>query len=543
MAYFHAKSLLAAFAVSAGLSVFTSTYERSITPLFASVPTGKYLPHVLYGTVALTFIVPRLTTSRASIALAVFCLLAPITSYRLGAYAARFRDPIKGPLTTHVMVLAPVVFAGASIIRNHVEFFVLGSIHSITWAYMRLKESTVMKSGKGKISSVLFRVIAPAVLLPLLFLIVPSLRSPTLPHPLVGQYSSPSYPLRILSSIHSITGIVVVGELLPPPPSQDITSAHSFRFLRASHSLLGGVWIGSKVMTMNDALPMVDEQGTPLGDSIYSAFVLQEAARLVDSAPHIQTRENALIIGLGAGISASAFTRHNMSTTVVEIDPAVYDASRRFFGLPDLGQDRVFLEDARKWVKNRKSSIDWSSSPTMYDIIVHDCFSGGGVPGHIFTLEFWEDLKTIMSPEGVLAVNFAGKLGSDASRAVLVTLKKAFRQCRAFHDALEHMSDEQLRAEFINMVFFCSMSPRPLNFRPAVEGDFLNSYMRRHILSSLPEREVNLTQITGSLAPASEDLYVLTDKRNMLDEWQHDEALEHWKLMREVLPDIVWETY
>jgi spermidine synthase len=40
----------------------------------------------------------------------------------------------------------------------------------------------------------------------------------------------------------------------------------------------------------------------------------------------------------------------------------------------------------------------------LYDIVVHDCFSGGAVPKHIFTLEFWKDLKMIMNPEGVLAV-------------------------------------------------------------------------------------------------------------------------------------------
>lgn len=39
----------------------------------------------------------------------------------------------------------------------------------------------------------------------------------------------------------------------------------------------------------------VDEAGEPLGDSIYSAFVLQEAARLVER-PDGRARENALFM-------------------------------------------------------------------------------------------------------------------------------------------------------------------------------------------------------------------------------------------------------
>jgi spermidine synthase len=67
----------------------------------------------------------------------------------------------------------------------------------------------------------------------------------------------------------------------------------------------------------------------------------------------------------------------------------------------------VFLEDARSWVTQKRASIataDTEVKQELYDIVVHDCFSGGSVPKHIFTLEFWEDLKAIMRPEGVLAV-------------------------------------------------------------------------------------------------------------------------------------------
>ena len=108
--------------------------------------------------------------------------------------------------------------------------------------------------------------------------------------------------------------------------------------------------------------------------------------------------------GLGTGISATAFRRHGISTTIVEIDPAVYDAARTYFGFPDPGPGKVFLEDARSWVATRRASLRATSTEPPFDFVIHDCFSGGGVPEHIFTLEFWEDLKTIIHPEGVVVV-------------------------------------------------------------------------------------------------------------------------------------------
>jgi spermidine synthase len=190
--------------------------------------------------------------------------------------------------------------------------------------------------------------------------------------------------------------------------------------------------------------------------------------------------------GLGTGISASAFVRHNISTTIVELDPAVYAAARKYFGLPDPGPAKIFLEDARAWVTQKRSNIaaaDPEGKPELYDIVVHDCFSGGGVPKHIFTVEFWEDLKMIMNPEGVLAVvsllhryflhvpiqsdteliafriiyqNFAGHANSNASHAILHTLRETFGECRVFHDALQEFTEEQYQNEFINMACYPS---------------------------------------------------------------------------------------
>jgi hypothetical protein len=107
-----------------------------------------------------------------------------------------------------------------------------------------------------------------------------------LPQPLTDPYTHPNFPLRILSSVPSVTGRIVVGESLPSDswvPGASGQYPTSFRYLRASHSILGGVWIGDNVSTRDNSAPILDATGTPLGDSIYNAFVLQEAVRLFDT--------------------------------------------------------------------------------------------------------------------------------------------------------------------------------------------------------------------------------------------------------------------
>ncbi|KAK7675897.1 hypothetical protein QCA50_021162 [Cerrena zonata] len=395
-------------------------------------------------------------------------------------------------------------------------------------------------------------------ILPVIPLLATFVRPPILPKPLFEPYVHPTAPLRVLSSVRSAySGVVLVGEVLPPTPAQvqagNVTEPHSMRYLRAGHSLLGGVWIGDRVYSRDGTSPLqLDSNGSAIGDSIYGTFNMQEAVRFVPM-PDADQKKNALVIGLGAGISASAFMRHDVSTTIVEIDPVVYEAAEKYFALPKPEEGHLFLEDARGWVHNRRQLLHSPEAASdaatktdnvpLFDYAIHDCFSGGGVPSHIFTLSFWEDLKAIMSPSGAVAVNFAGRLSSDSSRAVVTTLKRAFGQCRAFHDSMEEVTEEKLSNDFMNWVFFCTPSSSPLVFRDAVEADFLSSYLREQVFLTLSNREVPLDRFLQDVEEKDVEKYTLTDTHNPLSGWQEQDALHHWALMRQVLKDVFWETY
>lgn len=213
-------------------------------------------------------------------------------------------------------------------------------------------------------------------------------------------------------------------------------------------------------------------------------------------------------------------------------------------------------------------------------MVIHDCFSGGGVPSHLFTLEFWEELKGIMTVDGALAVNFAGHLGSEAARAIWFTLQEAFAPqrggmgCRVFHDMVHQPGQEDevqklKEDQFLNMVYFCQKNDgkrrgeQGVQFRKSRESDYLQSWLRKMILSTIMEREVTQARITGLSEEKARmgKAWVLTDNNNRLDDWQHDTAIEHWSgephlfnrndhrinlfhaVMRQVMPYNVWEIY
>jgi hypothetical protein len=181
------------------------------------------------------------------------------------------------------------------------------ALYSFSFAKVQPKKTNAKKNGKSKESTPSrssfedpFRAVLFLTFVVIWIRYSSNLASPILPHPLPTPYIHPSYPLQILFAEQSVTGLITVGQWLPPPPGavDKPTELHSARYIRASHSLLGGVWTHDKVQILDDDPPLMDTWGNALGDSIYSTFVLQEAVRLVNStnAGKANAWNNALVM-------------------------------------------------------------------------------------------------------------------------------------------------------------------------------------------------------------------------------------------------------
>lgn len=307
-----------------------------------------------------------------------------------------------------------------------------------------------------------------------------------------------------------------------------------YRLLRADHSLLGGEWLLTPERK--------EKEGWLVPEPIYSVFSILESVRLLHLSPGIpDSQAQALVIGLGIGTAPKALIMHGINTTIVELDPIVHDFAMKYFDLP--ANHTAVLQDAVSWVKkkNREEEESASRKNLYYDYIIHDVFTGGAEPLSLFTVSFLQNLRNLLTPNGAIALNYAGDLSLPLTKSVLNTIDKVFSsQCKIFRDSpLETKQHLNSNAEedFLNMVIFCRNSPGPISFRRPIRADFQGSKSREHYM--LPKAELEL------------EFPPLLDRNNVLklgDEprWagqQAESAKRHWRIMRKVLPDVVWELW
>lgn len=103
--------------------------------------------------------------------------------------------------------------------------------------------------------------------------------------------------------------------------------------------------------------------------------------------------------GLGIGTTPSALMAHGINTTVVEIDPVVYDFAVTYFGLPP--NHISIIEDATTYVETTRRA---GRQGEHYDYIIHDVFTGGAEPAALFTTDFIQGLWHLLKPDGVIAI-------------------------------------------------------------------------------------------------------------------------------------------
>ncbi len=111
--------------------------------------------------------------------------------------------------------------------------------------------------------------------------------------------------------------------------------------------------------------------------------------------------QSVLIIGLGGGTLPRALRQLLPETRidVVEIDPAVVRVASRYFGFAASDKTHVIESDGRVYVKRALRGSQ------RYDLIMLDAFDHEYIPEHLLTQEFLQEVKSLLTPNGVLAAN------------------------------------------------------------------------------------------------------------------------------------------
>lgn len=120
--------------------------------------------------------------------------------------------------------------------------------------------------------------------------------------------------------------------------------------------------------------------------------------------PSIESSPTDIIpSGLGIGTTPAALMAHGIWTTIVEIDPVVHDFATKYFRLPETHTE--VIDDAVSYASLVAGGFDYNGHVgRKFDYIVHDVFTGGAEPVELFTLEFLQDLRTMLNPNGVIAI-------------------------------------------------------------------------------------------------------------------------------------------
>ena len=106
------------------------------------------------------------------------------------------------------------------------------------------------------------------------------------------------------------------------------------------------------------------------------------------------------VLEIGFGGSRTSWYLHrflpNVPVTSVELDPAVLELSKKYFGIRDEPNFKVINQDGR---------IFLTESKDKYDVILIDAYRGPFVPFHLLTKEFYQLVKSHLAEGGVVVQN------------------------------------------------------------------------------------------------------------------------------------------
>ena len=549
-----AKSFLWPIAVLALAALSSPVAQLNLSPVYGSIPAAYFHRQAIVAILPLSASILRKAAksligdlSRAPMVLAT---LAPFAEWALFPFSDKL-GLLYGPLCTEALTFYPLLFfsliasmdAMENLAKRYMSasaapFVSVASSLGIFYVFeLQASSFLPLQMGSTDIFSrctlwvavaggfaMLSRSKVRLLLVPLL--VITLLLNPHYPGSRnIARLNKTLQPhgWTVLARKESVTGYISVLH----------SEADQFELLRCDHSLLGGEWL---------VTPKLQEQGITKRESVYAVFSMLEAVRLVENKANTKDddEKSALVVGLGIGTAPTALIAHGINTTIVEIDPVVHEFATKYFALHS--NHIAVLQDAVPWV-----DAVAQDSPGSYDFIIHDVFTGGAEPAALFTAEFLSGLSSLLQDDGVIAINYAGDLALPSTGLVLRTIHSIFPTCRMFRDAEPAAGNST--SDFINMVIFC-LKPNNDNskiiFRKPVEADFLGSYGRRNHLSPKPDHELPwpppIAKSIGEQDKSAEPI-LRKDNTKLLEKHQFESAVRHWRIMRGVMPPVVWENW
>jgi len=183
-------------------------------------------------------------------------------------------------------------------------------------------------------------------------------------------------------------------------------------------------------------------------DSYDHVFAYSQYVDFYDNL--VTNPENFLLIGGGAYTIPRRLVEIDplIQVDVVEIEPVLYELAQTYFDLQDISRITNYVQDAR---------IFLTETDKTYDFIFSDAFNTSHtMPWQLGTREFYEGVKKILNPEGVLMLNYIGGADTNPNNMTstfLNTIEQSFTHVAMYRTQALH--DERLQ----NFIIIASQSP------------------------------------------------------------------------------------
>lgn len=188
-------------------------------------------------------------------------------------------------------------------------------------------------------------------------------------------------------------------------------------------------------------------------------------------------------------------TRPGSRQQVIELESALVDLVREAAPLPKRASIRVRHGDAREVIGRLPAGMHGAM-----DLVIVDIFSGSQTPAHVSSIEFYDLIRPLLAPNGLVVVNAADGRGLPFVRGQLATLRSMFTDVAAIAEP------QVLKGRrFGNVVIIASNSPT--GSRDS-ELDWLPRLLAGgpHPARLLADRE--LSELIGSTKPVTDQTAV-----------------------------------
>jgi len=149
-------------------------------------------------------------------------------------------------------------------------------------------------------------------------------------------------------------------------------------------------------------------------------------------------------------------TRPGSRQQVIELEAPLAALVREHLPLPRGAAIRVRIGDARAGVHKLPPALSGSC-----DLVVSDVYSGAQTPAHLTSVEFYRELRTLLTPDGVLLVNVADGPGLAFARRQAATVAEVLPEIGILAD-MQVLKGRR----FGNLVIAASASPLPTEWLP-----------------------------------------------------------------------------